>query len=239
MQKIFVNSKQINNNRIDISEEDEKHLFRVLRMQNGEKIYARDLDNRITYLCEIQNESVNIVEKVDYTTESNVELDVYQGLPKSDKMELIIQKTVEIGANKIIPVDMKFSIMKMKNENKLERWNKIAMEAAKQSKRDVIPTVEGCISINDLAKRINEYDVFLICYEDEDKKTLKEVLQKLPQKDKYRIGFLVGPEGGIEKSEVEELKSNGAEIVTLGKTILRTETAPIVTASNIIYEMGK
>lgn len=152
-------------------------------------------------------------------------------------MELIIQKTTEIGVKKIIPVAMERSIVKLNEKDakkKIERWQKISEVAAKQSKRDIIPKIENIIKISDLCNKIKGYELFIVAYENEEEITLKQILQE--NKEIKKIGVLVGPEGGIDEKEIEKLVQNGAKTVSLGKRILRTETAPITIASNIVYE---
>lgn len=247
MQKFFVEENQIENDKINIIGEDVKHISSVLRMQKGEQILIGSKETLETYLTEIEQiekEKVvaKIIEKLDTQTESNVEIDLYQGLPKADKMELIIQKTTEIGISKVIPVDMVRCIVKLDEKDakkKIERWQKVAEGAAKQSKRSKIPEIKNKIKIKDLENIISQYDAFIVAYEEENEITLKQELKKLREQEKYKIGILVGPEGGITKEEIEKLTSYNAKVVTLGKRILRTETAPIVLTSNIIYELEK
>ena len=247
MQKFFVEENQIENDKIVIIGEDVKHISSVLRMQKGEQILIGSKETLETYLTEIEQiekEKVvaKIIEKLDTQTESNVEIDLYQGLPKADKMELIIQKTTEIGVSKVIPVDMVRCIVKLDEKDakkKIERWQKVAEGAAKQSKRSKIPEIKNKIKIKDLENIISQYDAFIVAYEEENEITLKQELKKLKEQEKYKIGILVGPEGGITKEEIEKLTSYNAKVVTLGKRILRTETAPIVLTSNIIYELEK
>lgn len=247
MQKFFVEENQIENDKINIIGEDVKHISSVLRMQKGEQILIGSKETLETYLTEIEQiekEKVvaKIIEKLDTQTESNVEIDLYQGLPKADKMELIIQKTTEIGISKVIPVDMVRCIVKLDEKDakkKIERWQKVAEGAAKQSKRSKIPEIKNKIKIKDLENIISQYDIFIVAYEEENEVTLKQELKKLREQEKYKIGILVGPEGGITKEEIEKLTSYNAKVVTLGKRILRTETAPIVLTSNIIYELEK
>lgn len=247
MQKFFVEENQIENDKINIIGEDVKHISSVLRMQKGEKILIGSKETLETYLTEIEQIEkekvvVKIIEKHDTQTESNVEIDLYQGLPKADKMELIIQKTTEIGISKVIPVDMVRCIVKLDEKDakkKIERWQKVAEGAAKQSKRSKIPEIKNKIKIKDLENIISQYDIFIVAYEEENEVTLKQELKKLREQEKYKIGILVGPEGGITKEEIEKLTSYNAKVVTLGKRILRTETAPIVLTSNIIYELEK
>lgn len=247
MQKFFVEENQIENNKIDIIGEDVRHISNVLRMQKGEQILIGSKETLETYLTEIEQiekEKVvaKIIEKLETQTESNVEIDLYQGLPKADKMELIIQKTTEIGVSKVIPVDMARCIVKLDEKDakkKIERWQKVAEGAAKQSKRSKIPEIKNKIKIKDLENIIGQYDTFIVAYEEENEVTLKQELKKLKEQEKYKIGVLVGPEGGIAKEEIEKLIQYNSKIVTLGKRILRTETAPIVLTSNIIYELEK
>lgn len=245
MQKFFVEKEQIGNDIIVILGTDVNHITNVLRMQKEQllQICVKDnMGNYIVKIVEIEKEKIitQILEKLDTTVESKVQIDLYQGLPKADKMELIIQKTIEIGINKIIPVDMIRCVVKLDEKEakkKIDRWQKIAEAAAKQSKRDIIPIVENKIKIKDVINKINDYDCFIVAYEDETKKTLKQVLKNIENKNNYKIGILVGPEGGIDSKEIEILKENNAISVSLGKRILRTETAPITMVSNIMYEL--
>ena len=214
-------------------------------MQIGDKIQICNkgtMENYIVQIEEIEKEEIitKILEKLQTSIESNVEIHLYQGLPKADKMELIIQKTIELGINSITPVEMIRCVVKLDEKDakkKIERWQKIAEGAAKQSKRDIIPKIENKIKIKELIDKIKEYDIFIIAYEEEINKTLKQVLKEIENKNNYKIGILIGPEGGIDSKEIETLKENGSVIVTLGKRILRTETAPIAMVSNILYEL--
>jgi 16S rRNA (uracil1498-N3)-methyltransferase len=191
-----------------------------------------------SFLCKISEIGDNkiiceIIEKRE-STEPAVEVTLFQGIPKSYKMELVIQKTVEVGINKIYPVEMKFCIGKIKDNKKITRWQTIAEAAAKQSKRNIIPTIENPISFKVMAEVIKEYDLTLVAYENEEKTNIKEVLQQNP--DAKKIAIIIGPEGGISKEEVESLVSNGTKEVSLGKRILRTETASISMLSMIMYQ---
>jgi len=245
MQKFFVEENQIKNNKIYIQGPDVKHISNVLRLEKKEKIQICEkstMQNYIVEIEEIQKEEIitTILEKLQTSVESNVEVHLYQGLPKADKMELIIQKTTELGIYKIIPVDMIRCVVKLEEKDlkkKLERWQKIAESAAKQSKRDIIPKIEEKQKIKEIAEKITQYDIFMVAYEEEINTTLKQVLKKLKPKDNYKIAVLVGPEGGIDQKEIQTLKEKGAIILTLGKRILRTETAPIAMVSNILYEL--
>lgn len=243
MQKFFVKSEQIEENIIKIIGTDVNHIINVLRLKKDDEIQICNEDTSENYIAKItqyDKEKVicDIEKKLITTVETNVDITVYQGLPKADKMELIIQKTTEIGVKKIVPVAMERSIVKLneKDKNKkVERWQKIAEVAAKQSKRDIIPKITNIVKIAELYEKIKEYDLFIVAYEDEKQLSLKQILK---QNNKVKnIAVLIGPEGGIAFQEIEQLKQNGAIIVTLGDRILRTETAPIVISSNIIYEL--
>ena len=245
MQKFFVNSNQIEDMQVNLIGTDVNHIVNVLRMKKGDTVLIGNKDTKETYITEIENTLedkviLRIVEKLDSSNEPKVEIDLYQGLPKFDKMELIIQKTTEIGVTNIFPVDMSRCIVKIDEKDfkkKQERWQKISEVAAKQSKRGIIPEIKDKIKVKEIIKKIDEYDSFIIAYEEENEITLKEVLKEIKDKEQYKIGILIGPEGGIAKEEVELLKQNGAKVVTLGKRILRCETAPITLCSNIIYEL--
>lgn len=245
MQKFFVNDEQIKGDRIEIIGTDVNHIINVLRMRKEDKVQINNTSTSENYIAEIieygsENIICKIIEKIASKSETNVDVEIFQGLPKADKMELIIQKTTEIGVKKIIPVAMERSIVKLDEKDaikKIERWQKIAEVAAKQSKRDIIPKIENVTKITDIYSKIADYDLFIVAYEEENILTLKEVLRSNMKAKK--IGVLVGPEGGIDITEVQKLRENGAIVVTLGNRILRTETAPIVLASNIIYELEK
>ena len=268
MSKFFVANQQIQNGMITIIGEDVNHITNVLRLQRKDELFVCDKENGVTYkttITELEKEAVicKIIEKIPDTTESNVRVTIFQGLPKADKMEYIIQKTTELGVKDIVPVRMKRCIVKLEGKDetkKIDRWQKIAEVAAKQSGRDRIPKVENIIHIEQLKEQISNFDLFLIAYEEEKENTLKNELSKLHSnrikkevdlfkkmksedrfqyygiKEELTVGVVIGPEGGLDKQEVEILQQNGAKIVTLGKRIMRTETAPIAILSNIMYE---
>lgn len=241
MYNFFVKNEHFTKDTATILGEDVNHIKNVLRMEIGTKIYTTNIETHIKYLTEIksiENEKVecNILEEVP-TTELPINITLYQGLPKSDKLEFIIEKATELGACKIVPVEMRFSIAKIKNEDKkIVRWNKIAESAAKQSKRNIIPSIEQTIKVNEMINQFKQYDLILVAYENESKQTLKDVL-KNSQKEKIKnVALVIGPEGGVDIKEIELLVQNGAKCVSLGKRILRTETAPLTLLSMLVYE---
>ena len=237
---------QIEEDIINIIGTDVNHISNVLRLKIDDEILVTNKDNEKTYLSKIvkfskENIICRIIKNKEDTTESNIYIDIYQGLPKSDKMEYIIQKTTELGVKNIIPVDMERCVVKIdkKSESKkIERWQKISEVAAKQSKRDYIPKIGNIIKIEDICNITSKYDIILLAYEDENKTTIKDELKRIKQKsdNKLKIGIIIGPEGGLSEKEVNKLISSGIKCVSLGKRILRTETAPIVMVSDIIYE---
>lgn len=246
MRKFFVKSEQVNNDKIEITDEDVNHIRNVLRLTKGEKIKICDTGNSKNYICEINNISkeeviCNIIEEVSGEAEGNVILHIYQGLPKADKMELIIQKGTELGVSEFIPVNFKRSIVKISEKDekkKIDRWQKIAEVAAKQSGRDIIPTIRNIENVKNICNNINEYDIVLVAYELEEQNYIKNELLKIKNNNtNYRIAIVIGPEGGIDEEEINLLKSAGAKIISLGKRILRTETVALQVSSIIMYEL--
>lgn len=246
MPRFFVKNEQIKGTTIEILGEDVKHIKNVLRKQIGDNIEICDQDTEKSYICEIEkigNESIltNIIEELQ-SYDDNIKVDIYQGLPKADKMELIIQKSVELGVNSIIPVAMKRCVVKIDSKDeskKIARWQKIAESAAKQSGRSTIPEIKNIVNIEKIIQLIKEYDCVIVAYENEKNNTIKRELLEIKEKvhDKVKIAVVIGPEGGLEEKDVELLKHNGAKIVTLGHRILRTETVALNVLSIIMYEL--
>lgn len=245
MPRFFVKTEQINENKITIIGEDVNHIKNVLRKKIGDKLEVCNQETGTTFECEIaeinEAEIKNHIISENKMTNSKILVDIFQGLPKAEKMELIIQKSVELGVNAIIPVKMQRCVVKldMKSENKkIERWQKISESAAKQSGRNSIPQIHKIIKIEEISKLKNEYDIIIICYENEKENNIKKEIQKLKQnkKQEIRIAIVIGPEGGLEENEVKYLQKEGAKIVTLGNRILRTETVALNILSIIMYE---
>lgn len=247
MYQFFVEPCQININdkSVIILGDDVNHIKNVLRMKVGEEIsVSNGLDGR-EYRCGIAAlEEERIVCELRFVKEDQVELPaevyLFQGLPKGDKMELIVQKTVELGVCKIIPVEMKRCVTKLEDKKALSRvarWQGIAEAAAKQSRRGIIPEVLGVMSFPDAVKLASEMEVKLIPYEmAEDMGHTREIIGSL--KPGQRIAVFIGPEGGFEETEIELAKSSGVEPVTLGRRILRTETAGFTVLAWIGYVLG-
>lgn len=244
MPRFFVKTEQIKDEVIIIIGEDVKHIKNVLRRQIGDNLEICNQETGKTYKCEIvklnNQEIINhIIEEIT-SVEDKIKVDIYQGLPKADKMELIIQKSIELGANAIIPVEMKRCVVKLDSKSeskKIERWQKIAESAAKQSGRRTVPEIHGIVKVVDIAKLKDKYDSIIVCYENEKENYIKNELLRLKDKQKLRIAIVIGPEGGLEEQDVEYLKQNGASVVTLGNRILRTETVALNLLSIIMYEL--
>lgn len=246
MRKFFVNSNQINDNQIIIVGEDVNHIKNVLRLAIGEKIKICDKDlskNYVSTIDEVTNQEVRcaIVEEVEGEAEGNVELHIYQGLPKADKMELILQKGTELGVTRFIPVALKRCIVKLDGKDalkKIDRWQKITEVASKQSGRDIVPEVANIATINDICCSIKDFDLVMLAYELEENNYIKSELLKIKgTKENYKIAIVIGPEGGIDEGEAIKLKEAGAKVVSLGKRILRTETVALQVSSIVMYEL--
>ena len=174
MPRFFVKTEQIKENEITIVGEDVKHIKNVLRKQVGDGIEICNQETGNTYKCEIteikEQEIVNTIIEKKASIEDKIKVDIYQGLPKADKMELIIQKSIELGANAIIPVEMKRCVVKLDSKTeskKIERWQKIAESAAKQSGRNTVPEIRRMVKVEDITKLKNEYASIIVCYENE------------------------------------------------------------------------
>ena len=245
MHHFFVTPQQISGDKIRIEGGDVNHMKNVLRMKLHEKTEISDGESR-TYLCEVEayEEDVavlHILEEMEADTEPASKLYLFQGLPKSDKMELIVQKAVELGVYQVIPVAMKRSVVRLddkKAAKKVERWGEIARSAAKQSGRGIVPKVGGILKYDEALMLSKELDVVMIPYElAEGMEQTKQIMESV--KPGQSVGIFIGPEGGFEKEEVEQAKEAGASEITLGKRILRTETAGLTALSILMYHLEK
>jgi len=237
----FVDKDKIKNDYIYIESSDVNHIKNVLRKNVGDILNV--VSENVIYKSEIseitQNQVVCKILDKQEKKKSNVELTIFQGLPKSDKMELIIQKCSELGVSKIIPINMKRCVVKLDDKDKLkkiDRWRKIAEVAAKQSLRNDILKVEKILSFSLLLEEIKNYDLVILAYEKEKSVTLKSVLKDIDDSIS-KIAVIIGPEGGIDEEEAEILINNNAKSITLGERILRTETAPVAISAMMMYEL--
>lgn len=245
MFQFFIDAGAIREDGIHIEDpQSVNHIKNVLRMKPGEKIRFCCEAKEKEYTCSIvslENEEIFAqIEDIDgESRELPCDLILFQGLPKGDKMELIIQKAVELGARKIVPVATKRSVVKLddkKAKKKIERWNLIAESAAKQSKRNRIPEVTSVMKYAEAVKEAQKLEAILIPYEDaRGMSHTREVIDGM--KGKKSIGIFIGPEGGFEDGEVELVREAGGHVITLGHRILRTETAGLTTLSILMYQL--
>lgn len=243
MRSFFTEPENVFENQIYLTE-DVSHIKKVLRMEVGDEANVFDGSGavyKVSFLEILKDKVVcEILEKSFSESEAEVEVTLYQGVPKSDKMEQIIQKCTELGIKRIIPVMMDRCVSKLeKNSDKIKRWNKISREAAKQSGRGVVPRVEEGITFKEAISHIKTNELSIMPYEimgHEGKKGLKEILS---DKKVKTIGVIIGPEGGFSDAEAEFAKESGINMVGLGKRILRTETAGSTVLSVIMYEYNE
>lgn len=240
MPKFFVNSENINDHTITLEGENAKHIGNVLRAKKGDIITVCDGEGR-DYECEITEitKKVVIAKITDIFTNDNepdIKLTLYQALPKADKMELVIQKCIEIGVDRIVPVKTEHTVVKLdgKEDKKIQRWNKIAESAAKQCGRGKIPVVDNVMTFKEAISEATNLDSAIIPYEKEREYSLKTFAKGFKGKS---IGIFIGPEGGFSNDEIDFAISKGVKSVTLGKRILRTETAGLVTSVILLYEL--
>ena len=243
MYQFFIQPDNIKEDDILITDaQDVNHIKNVLRMKKGEKLALCCEETGREYLCAVAEFEENgiraAIEDINgQSRELPVKITLFQGLPKGDKMELIIQKAVELGAAEIVPVATKRAVVKLdakKAAKKVQRWNEIAKSAAKQSKRTMIPEVKPVLSWREAVEYGKSLDMLLLPYE--DAKGIvhsREVLASV--KGKKSLGIYIGPEGGFQKEEVEQAAEAGAQTITLGHRILRTETAGMAVLSILLF----
>lgn len=244
MPKFFTPIDHIGENSLTIDSDDVAHIRKVLRLQPGDIITVCD-GKGFDYSARIRDMepgsiTCDILSKEPVAAEPPIEVTLYQGLPKAAKMDYIIQKTTELGIARIVPCVMNRCVVKLENrkaeEKKTARWQKIAEEAAKQSGRGKIPTVSMPMRFSDAITEMQQDDLCFAPYECEEQQTLRSVLTK--KADIQSVSFLIGPEGGFDPAEIALLEQASIPTVTLGKRILRTETAGEAVLAMTMYEIG-
>ena len=240
MPKFFFNKNDISRGQVQLFGEDEKHIKTVLRAREGEEITLCDGEG-MDYQCRIASLErgvlLDILSKDVCETEPKTKITLYQGLPKADKMELIIQKCVELGIDRIVAVSTERAIVKLdkKETKKLERWQKIAEAAAKQSGRGKIPEIgQQVLKFKEAVAEAMELDGAIIPYEREQETGIRQFVQNFKGES---VGVFIGPEGGFADEEIALAQENGITPITLGKRILRTETAGMTTTAILLYEL--
>lgn len=244
MHWFYVEHSQVQEENIIITGSDVNHIKNVLRMAPGERVVICDGQGKDYYCSILSISSSEVVAKIEEINNTETELPakiyLFQGLPKKDKMELIIQKAVELGVYEIIPVAMKRSVVKIEDKKKemkkLERWQTIAVSAAKQSGRGVIPNVHAVLSFSEALQMAESLEYNLIPYEQEEgmEKSRKVITEAVKHRS---IGVFIGPEGGFDEKEIQKVKEAKMDTITLGKRILRTETAGLAILSLLMFEL--
>ena len=244
MYRFYISEEQICENEISISGPDVNHIKNVLRLEPGDWVVACNGMGKdfICRIADLSKEEVRLnIEKTQETgTELPARITLFQGLPKKDKMELIIQKTVELGVYEIVPVQMKRSVVKITDEKKLlkkqERWQTIAEAAAKQCDRGIIPKVLAPVSMEEAVDMARKLDYNMIPYELQDGiDRSREIVKDACTRES--VGIFIGPEGGFDPEEVEKAIACGVEPITLGKRILRTETAGMALLAIMMFQL--
>lgn len=243
MPKFFIKKENINGNLINITGENKKHIKNVLRMKKGDIITVNDREGTdyIVELTDFLEDCIisTILRKEESNTEPNVEVILYQGIPKSDKMDYIIQKSVELGVKKIVPVITERTVVRLKDEKDAEkktaRWQKISEEASKQSNRGIIPEIAMPMPFEEALKEMSGKQLKLIPYENENNNSCKSIFTNTHIEN---AAFIIGPEGGFSENEIKKAIQYGITPITLGPRILRTETAGIALLSIIMYQYG-
>lgn len=241
MPRFFIEPGAINSNCVTITGEDYEHIKKVLRLRVGEEVWLSSRGG-IDYRSVIGDYGTNcvnleVLEEVQNKSEPSLQVTLYQGLPKSDKLELIIQKCVELGVSKIVPVITERTVVKIEGKEiskKLERWRKISLEASKQSNRGRVPLIDSPIKWKDAVSDGSNFDCSLIPYEKHQGKNLKGILKSFSGNS---ISIYIGPEGGFTEMEISEAKDAGIMPISLGPRILRTETAGFALLSVLMYEL--
>lgn len=253
MQHFFVEPGRIFDKTISIIGDDVNHIKNVLRMKIGEEISVSNGIDDNDYRCVIERiEDDEVICKLIFIKEDGIELParvtLFQGLPKSDKMELIIQKAVELGVHEIVPVATKRAVVKLddkKAKSKIARWQGISEAAAKQSKRAIVPEVRDVMTFGEAINYASHFESAVIPYEMAEgmlatKEWINSVIASVTnnsEDEKIRVGIFIGPEGGFDEAEIEKAESSGVRPISLGKRILRTETAGMTTLSILMYHL--
>ncbi len=246
MNRFFVDRDAVQGGIIEITHRDAiKHISRVLRLSPGDRLEISDSAEfeYVTEILDIGSSAITlkILDKQKFAREPGTKVTLYQGIPKQGKMETIIQKCVELGVHAIVPVFTARTIVTEKQgfEKKPERWNRICAEAVKQCKRGIIPEVRKSLRFSEMIADFKEggkYDLIIFPYEEENERSIKDVLRGFGGVNR-NIAFIIGPEGGFSQDEARAVIDADGVPVSLGKTILRTETAGPSALAMIMYEL--
>lgn len=247
MHRFFIDKKDLDDKKVTISGKDFNHITKSLRLEIGDRIIASigDGDDLIVELKEFFSDKLTaqMIERKKSYNEPSFAVTVAQAIPKKRNMELVVQKTTEIGVKKIIPLTTKRTVVKLKGKKRkkrIDRWQRIAEEAAKQSQRGIIPEVTDLFTLKSLEDIRGDYDLIITLWASEEDKSLSSLLTKLKKANNLnKILLIIGPEGGFSPDEINLIDNKlGGSTVTLGPRILRTETAGLVGLTAILYELG-
>ena len=245
MHRFFADEAGIQNGTARLNEEDSRHALRVLRLEVGDEVeLVCEPTHYLAGIAAIDDGIVTVaIRGALRPTEANTQVTLYQGLPKADKMELIAQKTTELGVYAIRPVAMERCVVKLEGKDagkKIERWQKIAREAVKQCARTAVPEVLEIRKLAQLQQEIAQLDVLIVPWEEARDGSIRDALAPFEAKEELRVGVLIGPEGGISQREAQWLAENAnAKLVTLGPRILRTETAGLAALTMVMAYRGE
>lgn len=245
MHRFFTAPENIDGDTLMLEGEDVRHITKVLRIGKEETVEVCD-GQGTDYLARIETGDkthlkAKILDTYPSRGESFPRITLFQGIPKGSKMETIIQKCVETGVFSVIPFSSGRTVVQLKDNNKEKktvRWQRIAYEAAKQSKRGMIPSVTPAIDFNTMLAVLDQYDLVLVAYENESGTSLKQYLQKTETVPQH-VAIIIGPEGGFEEEEIRVIIEAGGQAVSLGERILRTETAGVVMLAQINFYYGQ
>lgn len=244
MHKFFVPKSNVLGDTAIIEGDDVKHIYKVLRLEVGDEVSINNCEGEefLGRIEDINKKQVTVMctERLELNNESPVEVYLFQGLPKSTKMDLIVQKATELGVKEVTPIITERVIVKSElgEFKKLDRWNRIVLEACKQSKRSIIPKVNTPIEFEELLDLLKNMDLIAVPYENAKGHGIKNMVSSIDKSHIKKIAVIIGPEGGFAEAEISRLKELEAYIVTLGPRIFRTETAGFVCVSLIMYELG-
>lgn len=243
MPRFFIDNSNIKNDIITINDDKVNHISNSLRYKIGDELLLCN-NSGMNYDCTISNITKSEIEckvnsSYENTSELSVKIKLYQGIAKGEKMDNIIQKATELGIYEIIPTETQYTVVKLKDDNKVDnkitRWNKIVKEAAEQSERGYIPSVSNPIKLIDAFKKAKDEGKVILCYAREDNYSIKDYINENAFSKDEVISVFIGPEGGFDKKEIEEANKLNIFPVTLGKSILRTETASLMVLSIFKY----